>query len=101
MDIALAIMTVLFAVVSSWLFTMAYFKNKYDDKNEAVGAIMVGVITTLCAIGFAIVGIACQNDKVVETKTLPQIDTVITIKDGTADSTYYYKFEDGKMVLEP
>ena len=96
MDFGLGLLAMIFALLTGCLFTAAVNYGKENNSGSAAVCVVFGIICLIVSMVLAFGGRELQEKTPIRSTTRPHVDTLITIKNGVADTTYYYNFNNNK-----
>ena len=83
---------ILVFIVAILLLLMYLDKSKKYNNNEMTTFVGGSMLLVIMATFFTMMGYKMDTARV-KTNITPQIDTLVSIKNGVADTTYVYNFE--------
>ena len=96
MDFGLALLAIIVALATGCLITAAVHYGQDNNLGSAWGCAITSILCLIALGAFIAAGQDLQKRTPIKSTTPPQVDTLITIKNGVADTTYYYNFNNKK-----
>lgn len=96
MDFGMALLAIVFALAAGCLITAAFHYCEKDEQGSAWACGVFGIVCLIFVACLAAAGQDLQKRTPIKSTTPPKVDTLITIKNGVADTTYFYNFNDKK-----
>lgn len=92
----MALLAIVFALFAGCLITAAIHYSEKDEPGATWGYGVFGILCLIVVGCLAAAGQDLQKRTPIKSTTPPKVDTLITIKNGVADTTYFYDFNGKK-----